>query len=54
MHVKLMDFVDLRRFGCVRASKRRCEIVAGAGNPLSCGCVLAASVSQNAVGGFEQ
>lgn len=38
----------VRQFGCERASRRawRCDIVASAGNPLICGCVLAAAVFQ--------
>ena len=45
----------VQQFHCVRSSRRarRCEIAARAGNPLICGCILAAGVSQNTVGGWR-
>ena len=36
---------------CARSRVRRCEIVAGAGNPWICGCGLGADVSWNAAAG---
>ena len=43
----------VREFGCAgaRSRSRRCEIVAGAGNPWICGCKLRADVSWNAAAG---
>ena len=43
----------VREFGCAGACSRvrRCEFVAGAGNPWTCGCKLGADVSWNAVAG---
>ena len=49
--LKPLDFVaPCEKACCARARQcvRRCEIVAGARNPLICGCKLGADVSQNA------
>ena len=42
----------VQQIGCVCARRRACrdEIVAGAGRVLICGCILAAGVSQYAMG----
>ena len=43
--------VRLIACACARARVRRCEIVAGAGNPWICGCELGADVCWNAAAG---